>query len=176
MVFQDVEIPAEFPVEMTKEAWTRYNEFDEDLRNYGLAAPDRDTYSPTLDRLSKSALKAAMLMAASRQNPQDNGNKVIVELDDILRSIHYAERWREHSIDILDNIGKSVTERRVEYVMRVIRQHKQGIRRSKVMQLARLTAREADWVLETLEQRAMIRRQRQGKGELVTPVSLTVKK
>lgn len=173
---QIVDHPAEFAVELTPEAWRRFNEFDQDMLNFAMASPDSDAYMPTFDRLGKSGLKAAMLMAASRQDPHKQKNRVIVEVEDILRAIHYVERWREYSMDILDNIGKSLTEKRVEFVWRTIRKHNNGIKRSRIMQLCRLTAREADWVLDTLEQRAMIRRRRQGRGEVITPVKISEKK
>jgi Protein of unknown function (DUF3987)/RepB DNA-primase from phage plasmid len=165
---QALEAPAEYPVELTKEAWKRHNEFLNQMYEFSAGSPNPETYTPTMDRLAMSGLKAAMLMAASRQDPEDSG-KVIVELDDILRAIYYAERWREYSIDIIDNVGKSMTEKKVEYVYRLIRPHSTGVRRSEIMRQARLMARDADWILDTLEQRALIRRQRRGKGEIITP-------
>ena len=163
---QEVTTPASWETKLTKEAWDRYNEFEMEMVNYGIASNNPEIVTPMMDRLSKSGLKIALLIAAERQDPQEKGY-VDVEVKDILKAISYIDRWRMHSINILENVGKTATEKKVEFVYKFIRASRSGVMRSTLMQNCHLTSREAEWILDTLDQRALISRRKHGRAELV---------
>lgn len=163
---QTIGAPQVWDIELTPKAWDRYNQLQKEMISFGLESMNREIYIPTMDRLATSALKCACLMAASRQDPNKK-DKVIVDLPDLLKAISYVERWRDYSIDVLENAGKTTTEKRMEQVLRAIKSHGEGVTRSKIMQNCRLSAREADQVLETLSQRALIQRKRFGRTEQI---------
>lgn len=151
---------------LTANAWVRYNRFEADMVASGLDSDRADILTPTMDRLAKSGLKMAILLAASRSD----GAEVVVEEEDIVRSFYYIEQWVTYTFDLLRNIGKTTSERLLERVLRNV--HKTpGIARSTLMQNHHLTAREADTVFSTLEQRGLVRRNRVGKAEYYEPVS-----
>lgn len=153
---QVVKQPAVFSAYLSPDAWDRYNRFEREMLQYGLESGAPELYTPTMDRLSKSGLKVAVLMAATRQEPDDG--KVHVEEVDILRAISYVEQWRGWSADVVANVGKTIQEKRIEQVYAAIKRSAQaGITRSKLMQHYHLTARDADWILQTLDQRGLVR-------------------
>lgn len=152
-----------FDAELTPEAWIRANELETTLLEAGLKSQRADIMTPIGDRLSKSILKAAVLIAAARQR----GPKVLVELQDILRAIMYGERWRTYAEEIMENIGKGQAERQLDTIYRAIRKHSTGVSRSQLMQSYHLSARDATVIFETLEQRGLISRQRSGRTELL---------
>lgn len=151
---------------LNQEAWNRYNKFEKDIVQFGLDSAAPEIFTPILDRLAKSALKVAVLLAAARA---PSGDYVEVTTLDILKAISYAERWRDFSVDVGANVGKTVTEKRMDQILRTIQKHPNGISRSRIMQYFHLTARETDWLFETLDQRGLIRRVKPGRGEQVFP-------
>ena len=146
--------------ELSEEAWFRYNQLETKLLEIGLQSDHPEIMTPVGDRLSKSILKAAVLLAASRQQEE----VVKVELIDILRAIKYGQQWREHAAEIMGDVGKGQTERTLDTVMSAIRRE-DGISRSKIMQKYRLRAYEANQIFDTLEQRGLVRRQKAGRTE-----------
>lgn len=146
--------------ELSEEAWFRYNQLETKLLEIGLQSEHPEIMTPVGDRLSKSILKAAVLLAASRQQEE----VVKVELIDILRAIKYGQQWREHAAEIMGDVGKGQTERTLDTVMSAIRRE-DGISRSKIMQKYRLRAYEANQIFDTLEQRGLVRRQKTGRTE-----------
>jgi len=52
---------------MTESAWKRYNELETKMLQEAMDSEDVDVMVPMNDRLSKSILKCAILIAASRQ-------------------------------------------------------------------------------------------------------------
>ena len=146
--------------ELSEEAWFRYNQLETKLLEIGLQSDHPEIMTPVGDRLSKSILKAAVLLAASRQQEE----VVKVELIDILRAIKYGQQWREHAAEIMGDVGKGQSERTLDIVMSAIRRE-DGISRSKIMQKYRLRAYEANQIFDTLEQRGLVRRQKAGRTE-----------
>jgi ribosomal protein S25 len=118
-----------------------------------------EVMTPTYDRLSKSMLKAAVLIAAARME----GDEPEVTVDDMLRAIYYGEQWKTYVEDVMMNIGKGQTERLLQNVYNSIERHS-GITRSILMQNFHLSARDASQIFETLEQRGLIIARRQGRG------------
>lgn len=144
---------------LSQEAWDRYNNFERQMLDAGLKTERPELMTPLFDRLAKSALKAAVLLAAARKLQDD----VTIELDDMLLAIKYAIGWREYAIDVVNGVGKSVAENQLETVMDNIKRSP-GISRSRLMRNYHLSAREADAVFSTLEQRGLVSINKQGRG------------
>jgi hypothetical protein len=157
-----VKIPARKTCDavLTQEAWDRYNDFERQMLDAGLKTERPELMTPLFDRLAKSTLKAAILLAAC-QRMED---KVSIGLDDILLAIRYASQWREFAIDVVNGVGKSVAENQLDTVMENIKRSP-GVSRSRLMRNYHLTAREADAVFSTLEQRGLVSITKQGRGQ-----------
>lgn len=149
---------------LTPEAWHRYNVFETQMLDAGMSFDRPEIMTPTYDRLSKSTLKAAVLLAASRQRSE----RVVVEEIDMLRAIVYCESWRMYVRDIMNQVGKTTQEKQLEVIVRAV-MREPGIGRSKLMQWYHLTSRDTDLILSTLEQRQLIRRQKTGRQEQIYP-------
>ncbi len=148
---------------LTDEAWLRYNQLEADMVAKGLETDQRDILTPTFDRLAKSGLKMATLLAAARITAGD----VVVELNDIIRAFYYIEHWGVHTLELIVNIGKTATERQLERIYTSILR-KPGVSRSVLMQNHHLSSRDASLVFETLEQRGLIQEDRRGRGKFYT--------
>jgi hypothetical protein len=159
--------PAEFTAFLTEAAWGRYNRIEAALLEGGLASARPEIMTPTFDRLSKSILKAAVLIAASRKLAE--GDIEVTEAD-IIKATYYGEGWRTHVVEVMDNVGKGANERQLELLMGAIRKRPQGVMRGFLMQAYHLNARECEDALTTLEQRGVITRSRipGTKGERIT--------
>lgn len=160
------EQPEPYDAELTRETWTRYNDLERKMMQVALKSSQPELLTPTYDRLCKSALKTAVLIAASRSRPVNN--RVTVELVDLLVAIRYLEGWRAYTNDVINNVGLTHAENEFGKILgAVVREP--GIARSKLMQRYHLTARNADYIFATLEQRGQIDRQKQGGTERLFP-------
>jgi hypothetical protein len=146
--------PPHWNAQLDEEAWLRYNKLEADMMKAGLETDKPDILTPTYDRLCKSILKAAVLLAAAEQRPKQ-GEPVTVTLHHLLYSIGLCEEWRQHANDIIAEVGLSQNEREYQRVFGTIKRTP-GISRSRVMQAHHLNARSADMIFETLEQRGLI--------------------
>jgi hypothetical protein len=162
---QTVTTKRQWEAALDEPTWDRYNAFEQAMLKYGTESGAPEIYTPVMDRLSKSTLKASMLLAACRQEPVGN---VKVEMGDLLRAISYCEHWRVHNLDVAANVGKTSNEKQLDQMLTAITREP-GVPRSKLMQNYHLTAREADWILETLDQRGTIRRTKNGRSERLYP-------
>lgn len=144
----------EFEISLSGEAWARYNILESTLTNTALSI-GIDHLTPVYDRLAKSTLKAAILIAASRQTePSDN---VVVELDDILHAIYYCKHWYVYANEIVSNIGKSNDERTIDKIMEfVLDASVGGVSRSDIMRAFHLDSRKAELLLTTIVQRRLV--------------------
>lgn len=158
------EIPQKRQAEaqLTSEAWDLYARIDEAMLKPALEANNADMLTPTMARLAISGLKAATLIAAS----ETLSEKIVIEPKHLLKAFSYVETWREYALDILNNLGKSQDERRLQLILENI-QRRPGIRRAELMQNHHLNSRDAGYVLDTLEQRQQISRIVKGRGELL---------
>ncbi|HEY7416495.1 MAG TPA: hypothetical protein VH593_14980, partial [Ktedonobacteraceae bacterium] len=118
---------------------------------------------PTFERLSRSLLKMATLLAASRQTPTEG--KITVNPYDIANAASYIQQWGRFSIELILSAGNSTTERIIQRTFNLI-QRNPGIGRGVLMQRMKFTKRDADTVIMTLEERDQIRSERKGKGFL----------
>jgi hypothetical protein len=164
-----LQIPKVWDATLTPDAWVRYNMYESMMAEAGLTSNQPEIMVPTFDRLSKSGLKAAILLAATRME-----DKLVITEQDMLRAFYYVEQWRAHVIDIVRNIGKTAGERQMEKVLDYVQQ-RPGCLRSTIMQVFRLTARDADVIFTTLEQRGQIYRTSGDRGaQILRPTDVTV--
>lgn len=150
---------------LTTEAWLRYNQLESKMVGQALKSSIPDLLTPTSDRLAKSGLKASVLLAAARRLD----DKIVVEEQDIIKAFSYVEEWRNYSLDVINNVGKTSSEREIQRVFKVIKARGQ-ISRSILMQQFHLTSREAEVIFSTLEQRGLITRTRLGRTERFSPI------
>lgn len=166
---QSVSTKREWEVQLTEEAWKRYNKMESDMVMAGVESDSPEFYTPVMDRLAKSGLKAAMLLAASRQNGKETGY-VEVTLNDMLKAISYVDGWKEHSLYMVENASKTVSERTIDRAVELIRKGKDE--RSMIMKALRLDARQANLLFDTLEQRKLIVRTKYGRTEKLFPTTV----
>jgi ribosomal protein S25 len=83
-----------------------------------------------------------------------------------VKAFSYVEYWRHCSLEVVENLGRTASERHVQTIFRAI-QKTNGVSRSEVMQRYHLDARNAEMVLMTLEQRGLISRRKSGRTELL---------
>jgi len=159
-------VPRRWRGSLTKDAWARYGLFEKALLDAGVKSDRPDLMTPVYARLGMSALKAALLLAASDQR----SDEVVVEEIHILHAIAFATKWREYAIDIINGVGMTQGERELDRIYGAI-QKQPGISRSQLMQGYHLTARNADAVFQTLEQRGLITSTKFGKGTTYRPVA-----
>lgn len=146
-------------VELTPDAWVRYNQFEADMTEIGVNSAAPDLMTPMMVRLCTSGLKAAVLLAATRLD-----SKIVVGVSDLVSAFAYVETWKSHAINVVANSGKTAQEKVMERIYQTIAESgERGMGRGKLMQLFRLDAREANNVFDTLEQRGLIRAEK-GRG------------
>lgn len=160
------EQPQQFEAQLTPVAWQRYNDLERTMTQHALKSQHPELLTPTYDRLCKSALKTAVLIAASRQ--RNKGSQVTVEVTDLLVAIKYLEQWYLFTNEIINNVGVTHGEREFDKILQAV-VREPGIARSKLMQRYHLTARNADYIFATLEQRGQIDRMKQGGTERLFP-------
>lgn len=158
---------------LTQDAWQRYNRLEATLLYSGVNADQPDIMTPVYDRLSKSILKAAVLIAAS--NTKAENPEVTVTLHDLLVAIKYGNKWRDYATEVVNGIGRSANEIMLQRIMQTIRRHP-GVTRAKLMQWYHLEARNAEIIFLTLEQRGLVMATRMGRtfvyeaiGRIKTP-------
>jgi hypothetical protein len=155
-----------FGARLTQEAWERYNKFEQDLLEGGLGSDRSDILTPTFDRMAKSGLKAATLIAASRKL----ADEVVVEVGDLVKAFYYIEQWRPFTTEVVNGLGKTIHERQLELIHGAI-ERKPGILRSQLMRTYHLSSRDTDAILLTLDQRGQITRTRTGRTERLYPIT-----
>lgn len=144
----------EFDAELTPAAWARYNLFETTLTNNALEA-ELNHLTPVFDRLAKSTLKAAMLIAASAQGT-DNSTVTVTE-DDIVHAIYYCRHWYMYASEIVNSIGDSQDERVMNQILAfVVKTGKLGVSRADIMKKFKLDSRRAELLITTLSQRHSI--------------------
>jgi hypothetical protein len=162
-----VTFPKQWPVTLTEDAWYMYNAYEVKLLDFAMKSIDPGIMTPMMDRLAKSGLKAAALIAASKL-PEEN---VVVDRLDMLHAFFYIEQWLRHTIYIVNNIGKSNDERLIQKILLTI-QANQGVLRSEIMRRNYMSARDAEQVFLTMEQRGLVRREKKGgRGERIYTTS-----
>lgn len=151
--------PADWRATLTPEAWLLYNYFESRMMDAALHAKQPDLMTPMFDRLSKSGLKCAVLLACLRME-----SKLVVTEADILKAFSFVEQWRGYALEVVENIGRTSSERTIQNLYRMIKKS-EGITRSEIMQHMHLNARDTEQMLMTLEQRGQVSRVKSGRTE-----------
>lgn len=149
--------------ELTDEAWLEYNRYETTMLQATLESPVREILTPTMDRLAKSGLKAAILLAASRMD--ESG--VTVTKEDITHAFYYVEQWRNWALEVVSNIGSTTYEKQIDMIYKQVTRDPNGVPRSIVMRNHKLSSRNADDIISTMVQRGMITQVKNGKSELL---------
>lgn len=144
---------------LTPEAWDRYGRLEATLLYAGVNSQQPDIMTPVYDRLSKSILKAAVLLAASRKpNPEE----VRVDVEDLLAAIKYGQDWKKYNEEVVNGIGSSTNEIILQRVLKTIRSHP-NVTRAQLMRWYHMESRQADVLFGTLEQRGLVIATRMGR-------------
>jgi hypothetical protein len=154
-----------FKAVLTPEAWHRYNELEATMLEFGMDSERPEIMTPVYDRLSKSILKCAVLLAAAREKQEE----IVVTEMDVVRAIVYGENWKEYVDDVMTHVGKGQAEKQLDNIVNAVIR-RPGVTRSYLMQSYHLDSKTANQIFETLEQRNLITRTKQGRGEVLYPV------
>jgi hypothetical protein len=150
-----------FPIELSEDAWRRLQIFEAQL-NQDAADMDNPTFSvPMFARLLVSGIKASMLLAAAREKAE----QVTVTLDDLLCAFTFVEQWRAAAVEIIENVGRTEFEVKINRTMDLIKAEGGACPRSHVMRILRLTTKQADDLVSTMHQRGMIEVRVTGKHQ-----------
>jgi hypothetical protein len=158
----NIDRPVVVSAELTSDAWQHYQNIDMAMLKMAHDSPLADLALPTMQRLSTSLMKMALLVAASRQEPTSE-NTIAVELRDIISAAKYIQSWGMYSIDAILNVGKGVSERELQKILKSIQRHP-GIARSYLMRINHMQKRETDDMIDTLVQRGHIRIEKVGRA------------
>lgn len=151
--------------QLTPDAWSRYNKIESDLLAIGLRSDRKELLTPTLDRLAKSGLKVATLIAASRRLE----DKVIITEEDLIKAFSFVDYWRTFIMDVLKNLGMTTGESVIHKILDHVEKNP-GVSRGELMQRFHLSAIDTTRIFETMEQRGTIVRQKVGRGERLWPI------
>lgn len=148
--------------ELTPKAWKRYALLESQLTTIGIESDMPSIMTPVGDRLSKSILKAAVLIAAA--NTAKPGSKLMVTEDDILRAIKYGEAWRTYAEEVIGQVGQSQYEKKIVEIENFVRMHgTTGVNRAKILRQFKLTARQGTEVINTMTERNLMTSKIEGK-------------
>src|SRR6516225_6577819 len=75
-------------VDLTDGAWDLYNTMENKMVDFGLKSSHSELLTPVMDRLAKSGLKAATLIAASRLR-----ERLVVEEIDVYKAFSFVCKW-----------------------------------------------------------------------------------
>lgn len=159
---QTIIVPTTVTAELTPEAWFKYGEIEGKMVEAAHGSPIAMLAMPTFERLSRSMLKMAVLLASSRQTPSTD-LKITVEERDIIGAAKYMQGWGAFSVDLLMNSGRSVMQRTIDKVLRTVGR-RPGVTRSEVARAHQFTKRDMDEVIATLLDRGEIRLEPAGRG------------
>jgi Protein of unknown function (DUF3987) len=149
-------IPTTWRVVLTQEAIDKYNELERIMVRTARQSASPDLFEPTMMRLCKSTLKAAVLLSASRQDPRTKGF-VDVDVGDLNKAITYCENWRKWSCMIVENAGQTYNERTLSAINNRIESTEfRGMKRADIMRAYHLRARQADEIFATLIQQGLV--------------------
>lgn len=147
---------------MTPQAWELYGRYELTM----LEAATHSYYAmlalPTFERLSRSLLKLATLLAAVRQEPRDGA--IDVEVRDVIQAARFVQKWGQFSVDLIMNAGKSDMMRQLEKIRRTI-EGKPGIAKSELLRATHMSSRHMNDIISTLLDRGEIQRKTKGRGE-----------
>lgn len=154
--------------DLTDKAWDFYGHIERTMRNTAADyEANRSIALPTFERLSRSILKMSVLLAATHQEPTKE-NTIEVSKDDVAQAAWYVQNWGEYSIDLIMHAGTGRQEKQLEKMVSSITANP-GIHRGILMRRYKLSKREADDLLGTMEDRGLVRKEKIGRGTAYWP-------
>jgi len=141
----------EFPARVTEEAQLLYSKYEVRFVQASQQTEQVGVYSPLFQRLCTSGLKMAILLAASRTE-----DELLVTTKDIKHAFYYIQKWAKYSIEMVENIGKTTTERTISDCLNFIQKYPEGVHRSTLYRRFHLQDLTGRMVIETLKQRGLI--------------------
>lgn len=142
----------EIEAEISDDALELYNGYEKKFRDAALNDP---IVSPVFDRMGITLLKVATLIAAQRQIPVEAG-VISISADDLKLSASYIQRWGNHTLDLLEQMGLTAFEQTLQKVIRYMKADHNPLMRAELMQKLKLSAQETSAVIDTLVQRGEI--------------------
>jgi hypothetical protein len=109
----------------------------------------------------------SVLLAAERQQPTEK-NTITVSEDDVVNAVWYMQNWGQHSIELILNAGTGQREKNLERVLSLISDNP-GVKRTDITRPLHIFKKEADEIFGTLEDRGLVRTQKEGKGTYFWP-------
>lgn len=159
-------VPTQTEVILTDEAWEYFQKTEMRLTKEAAESAASMVAQPTFGRLAWSSLKMGMLLSAARQEPK-NG-KITTDADDLKAAAWYVQKWGHHTVDLIQNVGRTANQRLVSRIYAHVRR-RPGCTRSELSRYYHLSRKELDVVLETLLDRGQIRVQKVSNGATVHP-------
>lgn len=138
-------------VKIDPDAWVVYNRIEHVMHTMAFESDVSDLMMPMMDRLAKSGLKMATLIAASERL----GEEVVVHTIDILHAFHYIESYLDYSVEIVSNAGKSANEMLYDRLAKYVSDNP-GVNRSLLMRRYHMSSKSADGIFTTLEERGVL--------------------
>lgn len=143
-------------VGLSEAAWKRLQRAQRYLLDLADDHTDRDLLLPCTERLVVNVIKVASLIAASRQRELD-GSTMQIELDDLMLALYYARGWLDHLLRIVSRIGRDPFDQETQKVLEFVTAAGEGgMNRSAIMRQFRMSNRDADAIIGTLEEREEI--------------------
>jgi hypothetical protein len=147
---------------LSPDAWQRFEKIERQLLETARTSYYKSLAMPVFERLSKSLLKLALLLAASRQTPEMRSFPV--EDQDIINSATFIQAWGRNSIDLMLSAGKTARFKELEKIRTMIDSHP-GIGRSEIMRATRLDSEQLTQHIINLVDRGEVKRERKGRSE-----------
>ena len=157
-----------FSVELTDEAVDLMNRVEAKFIEMAFNS-EVTISSPIFDRALVNGIKMAGLIAALRMDSEEG--RLYITRDDMELAFHYLEQFLPSSIDVVNNIGVSISEKQVRRALDLIIKNN-GVARSRLMKSMRLESRRADEIIRTLEERNQVFILNTGRGIKICPKGL----
>lgn len=144
-----------YDAKMDSKAWDYYGDLEMLLIRTASDSAIPTAALPTFQRLSFSLLKMAVLIAATKREPDFDEQTLEVTKADIKQAAWYIQRWGQHTIDLVTNAGKPNLEKTLTKILDYVTLN-QGCTKSVLMNRLKLSSKEAREYLETLQERGLI--------------------
>ena len=106
---QEVVVPSTVQAQLTDKAWIKYQAIENTILESAQTSEMPMLALPTFERLSRSLLKMAALVAATRQEPKEG--TIQVNEQDIIGAAVYIQKWGKYSVDLINNAGRTTDEK-----------------------------------------------------------------
>lgn len=140
-------------VRFSDEAWERWNQLawdmGEDAQRYDMA----DIMEPVSDRLAKSVMKVACLIAMSEQH-------TTVQMRHLLKAIELGEEWYRHMVFIAAKVRESFWQKQQDEILVAISGLQDGLTEAQILRKFRgkMILRDIESALDVLQRAGYITR------------------